>query len=62
MFCAMLEVNPKSDQVDNYFGMAKMLRPELEKIDGFVDNDRFASLSRTRACRRGSRCSNSAWM
>jgi heme-degrading monooxygenase HmoA len=46
MFCAMLEVNPKSDQVDNYFGMAKMLRPELEKIDGFVDNDRFASLSR----------------
>ncbi|HVU46242.1 MAG TPA: hypothetical protein VHD85_08960 [Terracidiphilus sp.] len=46
MFCGMLEVNPRSDQVDNYFGMAKMLRPELEKIDGFVDNDRYASLTR----------------
>jgi heme-degrading monooxygenase HmoA len=46
MFCGMLEVNPKSDQFDIYFGMAKMLRPELEKIDGFVDNDRYASLTR----------------
>ena len=33
MFCGMLEVNPKSDQTDNYFRMAKMLRPALEKID-----------------------------
>jgi heme-degrading monooxygenase HmoA len=46
MFCAMLEVNPKSDQFENYFGMAKMLRPELEKIDGFIDNDRYSSLTR----------------
>jgi heme-degrading monooxygenase HmoA len=46
MFCGMLEVNPKSDQFDTYFGMAKMLRPELEKIDGFVDNARYASLTR----------------
>jgi len=46
MFCGMLEVNPKSDQFDIYFGMAKMLRQELEKIDGFVDNDRYASLTR----------------
>jgi heme-degrading monooxygenase HmoA len=46
MFCAMLEVNPKSDEFDNYFGMAKMLRPELEKIDGFIDNARYASLTR----------------
>ena len=26
--------------------MAKMLRPELEKIDGFIDNIRYASLTR----------------
>lgn len=46
MFSGMLEVNPKSDQLDIYFGMARMLRPELEKIDGFVDNDRYSSLTR----------------
>jgi heme-degrading monooxygenase HmoA len=42
----MLEVNPKSDQLNAYFGMAKMLRPELEKIDGFIENARYNSLSR----------------
>lgn len=46
MFCGMLEVHPVSDQVDTYFGMAKALRPALEKIDGFVDNYRYASLMR----------------
>ncbi len=46
MFSGMLEVNPKSDQVDRYFGMAEMLKPEVEKIDGFVDNTRFFSLTR----------------
>lgn len=45
MFSAMLEVNPKSDQLDAYLGMAKMLRPEIEAIDGFLDNSRFASLT-----------------
>ncbi|MFM0628629.1 antibiotic biosynthesis monooxygenase family protein [Paraburkholderia xenovorans] len=46
MFSAMLEVNPLSEQFDAYLGMAKMLRPELEAIDGFVDNTRYASLTR----------------
>lgn len=46
MFCGMLEVHPKPDQVDIYFHMAKVLRPELEKIDGFIENDRYASLTR----------------
>lgn len=46
MFCAMLEVNPRSGQLNTYFGMARMLRPELEKIDGFVDNARYTSLTR----------------
>ncbi|SOE98947.1 Heme-degrading monooxygenase HmoA [Burkholderia sp. OK233] len=46
MFSAMLEVNPEVEQFDAYLGMAKMLRPELEAIDGFVDNTRYASLTR----------------
>lgn len=46
MFSGMLEVNPRAGQVDKYFNMAKILKPELEKIDGFVDNARFSSLTR----------------
>ncbi|MCA8200745.1 antibiotic biosynthesis monooxygenase [Burkholderia sp. AU33545] len=46
MFAAMLEVKPIPEQFDAYLGMAKMLRPELEKIDGFVDNTRYGSLTR----------------
>ena len=36
----MREVNPLSEQFDAHLGMAKRLRPELEEIDGFVDNAR----------------------
>lgn len=46
MFTAMLEVHPIPEHFDAYLGMAKMLRPELEKIDGFIDNNRYASLTR----------------
>jgi quinol monooxygenase YgiN len=46
MFCVLFEVHPKSDQRDAYLGFAKMLKPELEKIDGFVDNIRYRSLTR----------------
>ncbi|WP_322054937.1 antibiotic biosynthesis monooxygenase family protein [Paraburkholderia bannensis] len=46
MFSAMLEVNPVPEQFDAYLSMAKMLRPELEKIEGFIDNNRYASLTR----------------
>ncbi|AET90806.1 antibiotic biosynthesis monooxygenase [Burkholderia sp. YI23] len=46
MFSAMLEVNPMPEQFDAYLGMAKVLRPELDKIDGFVDNTRYGSLTR----------------
>jgi heme-degrading monooxygenase HmoA len=45
MFCGMLEVNPKSGQLNTYFGMAKMLKPELDKIDGFIENARYDSLT-----------------
>jgi heme-degrading monooxygenase HmoA len=46
MFSVLFEVNPKTDQRDAYFAYARMLRPELEQIDGFVDNVRYRSLTR----------------
>jgi heme-degrading monooxygenase HmoA len=46
MFAVIFEVHPKADQWDAYLGYAKMLRPELEQIDGFVDNIRYRSLTR----------------
>jgi heme-degrading monooxygenase HmoA len=46
MFSVLFEVHPKPDQWDAYLGYAKMLRPELEQIDGFVDNVRYRSLTR----------------
>jgi heme-degrading monooxygenase HmoA len=46
MFSVLFEVHPKSDQWDTYLGYAKMLRPELEQIEGFIDNIRYRSLTR----------------
>ena len=46
MFAVLFEVNPKGDQWDAYLELAGMLRPELERIDGFVENIRFRSLTR----------------
>ena len=40
MFEVLFEVNPHSDQRNSYLNVAKMLRPELEQTDGFVDNIR----------------------
>src|SRR3954466_4094292 len=44
MFSVIFEVHPKPEQWDAYLGLGKMLKPELEKIDGFVDNIRYRSL------------------
>ena len=44
MFAVIFEVNPKPEQWEAYLGYAKLLRPELEQIDGFIDNERFSSL------------------
>ena len=38
MFSVIFEVHPRPEQWEAYLGNAKMLRPELENIDGFVDN------------------------
>jgi heme-degrading monooxygenase HmoA len=46
MFSVLFEVHPKGDRWDAYLGYAKMLKPELEQIDGFVDNVRYRSLTR----------------
>ena len=46
MFAVVFEVNPKPEQWDAYLGHARLLRPELERIDGFIDNERFSSLRR----------------
>lgn len=46
MFAVLFEVHPRPDQWDAYLGYAKMLRPELERIDGFIDNVRYRSLTR----------------
>jgi heme-degrading monooxygenase HmoA len=46
MFAVIFEVHPKPEQWDAYLGNAKLLRPELEQIEGFVDNIRYRSLTR----------------
>jgi heme-degrading monooxygenase HmoA/quinol monooxygenase YgiN len=46
VFSVMFEVHPRPDQFDGYLSNAKMLRPELEQINGFVDNIRYGSLTR----------------
>ena len=44
MFAVIFEVLPKPERLDDYLAIAKRLRPELEKIDGFIDNERFESV------------------
>src|SRR3954470_1230040 len=46
MFAVLFEVQPKSEKWDEYLGIAKMLKPELEAIEGFVENIRYRSLTR----------------
>ena len=43
MFAVIFEVQPKKSHWDDYLTFAKRLKPELEKIDGFIDNERFGS-------------------
>jgi heme-degrading monooxygenase HmoA len=46
MFAVLFEVNPASGLLDSYLNFAKALRPELEQIDGFIENVRYGSLRR----------------
>lgn len=46
MFSVIFEVHPKREKFDLYLDLAKRLKPVLEEIDGFVDNERFESSRR----------------
>jgi heme-degrading monooxygenase HmoA len=43
MFSVIFEVHPNDGRKDDYLELAKQLKPILETIDGFVDNERFES-------------------
>jgi heme-degrading monooxygenase HmoA len=45
MFTVIFEGTTKAGQQDAYLDTAAMLRPLLEKIDGFISIERFESLS-----------------
>ena len=46
MFSVIVEVLPRKENWDNYLENAKMLRSELEQVDGFIDKIRYKSLTR----------------
>jgi heme-degrading monooxygenase HmoA len=43
MFAVLFEVEPKTERRDEYLKLAAFLKPALEKIDGFIDIERFVS-------------------
>jgi heme-degrading monooxygenase HmoA len=45
MIAVIFEVLPAEGRKQDYLDLAASLRPELEKIDGFISIERFASLS-----------------
>ncbi|MCJ2058505.1 antibiotic biosynthesis monooxygenase [Methylobacterium sp. J-048] len=46
MFSVIFEVHPGAGRREAYLEHAKMLKPELEGMDGFIDNERFVSRTR----------------
>ena len=44
MFAVIFEVEPEIGSAQEYFDLAAELRPELEKIDGFISVERFTSM------------------
>jgi heme-degrading monooxygenase HmoA len=45
MYAVIFEVQPKPGRRQDYLDIAAQLRPELEKIDGFISVERFESLT-----------------
>ena len=45
MIAVIFEVIPAPGRKQEYLDLAASLRPQLEKIDGFISIERFASLS-----------------
>jgi len=48
MYAVIFEVQPKPGRQQDYLDIAAALKPELEKIDGFISVERFQSLSTER--------------
>ena len=46
MIAVIFELEPRESETARYFEIAGALRPELEKIDGFVSVERFESVTR----------------
>jgi len=45
MYAVIFEVEPMPGRRSEYLDIAAMLRPELERIDGFISVERFQSLT-----------------
>jgi len=45
MIAVIFEVTPADGQRERYLGLAAQLRPQLERIDGFISVERFQSLT-----------------
>jgi heme-degrading monooxygenase HmoA len=45
MYAVIFEVQPRPGRTQDYLDIAAALRPELERIDGFLSIERFQSLS-----------------
>lgn len=45
MIAVIFEFRPAPGEREAYLDLAAKLRPELEKIDGFISNERFRSLN-----------------
>lgn len=56
MFSVIFEVQPKQERFNDYLKLATHLKPLLENIDGFIDNERFEHTQR-----RGWLLSHSTW-
>lgn len=45
MIAVLFEAWPADGRADRYFELAGLLRPELDRIDGFISIERFESLA-----------------
>lgn len=46
MFSVVFEVRPRPDQREGYLAKTEALRPDLVAVDGFIDDNRYNSLTR----------------
>lgn len=45
MYAVIFEVYPRAGKYETYLDIAAKLRPELDKIDGFISIERFTSIT-----------------